>query len=99
MKKVSILPLDVYQREKIAMLLKVRPFEINDKNLVSLQDYWYEDIVMFATLYNDGNLQYLPYFDGIGTCVEIRKNVGVKIQNGSICDVDGFCEVSIKLNL
>ena len=94
-KKVSNLALDVYQREKITMLLKIQPFEINDDNLISLQDYWYEDIEMLERLHDDGNLQYVHFFDGVGTCVEMNKNVGVEIEEGSICDVDGFCEVSI----
>ena len=69
----------------------MRTFQINSTNLDFLQQYWLEDIEMIEANYPN-RLDYAYMLDGLGICVELSKNAGVKIQEGSICGMEGFCK-------
>ena len=69
----------------------MRTFQINSTNLDFLQQYWLEDIMMIEKNYPN-RLDFAYKLDGLGTCVDLNKNAGVKIKNGSICGMEGFCK-------
>ena len=93
MRNVSVLTLDVHIREKISRVLELQTFEVQPKTLEFLQNYWLEDIELLERLRMTKQDHFAELHDGIGTCIDISKNPGVKAQSGSLCGVHGICKV------
>ena len=92
-KNVSLLQSDVHTREKLARILHLQNFEVNNMTLERINKYWLEDIALVEKLTKVDQKHLIEQFNEIGTCVNVYKNPGVTIQKEYLCNVPGFCEV------
>ena len=93
MKNVSLSPLNPYHREKTSLILDFHRFNVNTVTMDFVQNYWTEDIKLMKQLKDAESYHFLKELENVGTCVDIFKNPGVKIQETFLCNEPGFCNV------
>ena len=90
---VSVLDANIHTRKKLSKVQDFQSFDVVPKTLDFIQDYWMEDISLVEEFKRLNEDDYLVELNGLGTCVDIFKNPGVKIQKGLLCNEPGFCQV------
>ena len=99
MKNVSLSPLNPYHREKASLILDFQRFNVNTVTMDFVQNYWTEDIKLMKQLKDAEGYHFLKELENVGTCVDIFKNPGVKIQQEYLCDIPGLCQVQFKITI
>ena len=90
---VSKLDANIYNRKKFSKVQNFLSFKVEPKMVEFTENYWMEDIALVEELKKSNQDKYLTQLDGLGTCVDIFKNPGVKIQETFLCNEPGFCNV------